>query len=470
VRSSTAKKQETSEVRLPYVPRQHQEVAHRARLLKRWSVLVWHRRAGKTVFAVMELVLSALVARQSDSRFAYLCPFLKQAKDVAWEYMKRFTRPIDGLKVNESDLSITFPNGSVIRLYGADHPDSLRGIYLDGVVLDEVGQMKRVIWGEIIRPLLADRKGWALFIGTPKGINLFSEIFWAAQKDSDWYADLRTWRETQALDPAEVEAARKTMSPQAFAQEFDCDFHAAVENVLIPLEAVQGAQERDFKPMAFDWAPIILGVDVARFGDDTTDVAPRQGSVGFRIRQFRNLNTMEVASHVMKIADEFDADAIFIDVTGGLGAGPADRLRQLGYHAIDVDFGSKADSPRYRNKRTEMWVEMGEWMKTGAIYPEDQELAQDLVAPIYFFDSSGRMCLEPKDDIKERIGRSPNRGDALACTFAAPVAPRDAMLTGKRGRAGASSRRAITEYDPYADGNQESETIHAETNCDPHRS
>jgi hypothetical protein len=437
-------------IALPFVPRVHQAAAHTARRVTRWLVLVWHRRAGKTVFAVMELVLAALHANRGDERYGYICPLLKQAKEVAWEYLKRFTRPIPGVRANETELSIAFPNGAVIRLYGADHPDSLRGSYFDGVVLDEVGQMKRFLWGEIVRPMLADRQGWSIFIGTPKGVNLFSEVYFAAINDREWYADRKTAYETDAIEPAEIEAAKRAMSPQAFAQEFLCDFFAAVENVLIPLEVVQAAERRDLKPDAYRWAPRIVGVDVARFGDDQSAIARRQGRVAFKIERHHGLSTMSLAGRVAAVATEWGADAIFIDVTGGLGAGPLDRLRELGYPAIAVDFGAAADNPRCKNKRTEMWVAMAEWSKDGCL-PVDPMLEQELPAATYDYDSSARLYLAPKEDIKEKIGRSPDGGDGLSTTFAAPVAPREPGLPKAFGRATQATDRVVIDYDPYGE-------------------
>jgi hypothetical protein len=449
---------------LPYIPREHQREAHERRLKHRWSVLVWHRRAGKTVFAIMELVLAALAFSQIDGRFGYICPLLKQSREVAWTYLKRFTRAIPGVRINESDLSIGFPNGAVIRLYGADNPDSIRGGYFDGVVVDEVGQTKRFLWGEVLRPMLSDRKGWALFIGTPKGVNLFSEIFYGAQGNEDWYSDLRTCYDTDALEKPEIEDAKKTMSGPQFAQEMLCDFFAAVENCLIPLEAIEAAMNRDLRPEAYNWAPKIIGVDVARFGDDKSTIAKRQGSVAFRLESHQGVNTMQLAGRVAAVAEEWDADAIFVDVTGGLGAGPADRLRELGYPAIDVEFGGKSGSHTYRNKRSEMWGLMAEWCKTACL-PDDPELKQELSAGTYEFNSSGQKFMHDKDEIKERIGRSPDRADAVACTFHSPVAVRDAdRPIGRRGRAAAGHQRVATDYDPYSPTNK------VETNYDPYRS
>ncbi len=135
---------------------------------QRWAVLVCHRRAGKTVASINDLIKRAIKENKPDGRYFYLCPFYSQAKSVAWDYLCRFAKPAM-VKANQSELWVELHNGSRIRLFGADAPDSLRGNYCDGIVLDEYADMKPRVWGEIIRPLLADRLGWAVFIGTPKG-------------------------------------------------------------------------------------------------------------------------------------------------------------------------------------------------------------------------------------------------------------------------------------------------------------
>jgi len=136
-------------------------------------VIVAHRRWGKTYWAINTLIHAALTAKRQDSRYAYIAPFYKQAKQVAWDYFKQFTHMLPKVSYNEAELTVTLHNGAKIRLYGGDNPDSLRGIYLDGVVLDEVADMRPNVWGEVIRPTLADRMGWAMFIGTPKGVDMF---------------------------------------------------------------------------------------------------------------------------------------------------------------------------------------------------------------------------------------------------------------------------------------------------------
>jgi hypothetical protein len=166
---------ERQRVVIPYVPRRQFLPLHDRK--QRFGVMVAHRRAGKTVGCVNEGIKAAVTCPLQDGRYAYLAPYYTQAKDVAWTYLKRFSAPIPGHSVNESELRIDYPNSARFRLYGADNYDRLRGGYLDGVILDEYADMSPAVWGEVIRPMLADRQGWALFIGTPKGRNQFWEIW-----------------------------------------------------------------------------------------------------------------------------------------------------------------------------------------------------------------------------------------------------------------------------------------------------
>ena len=137
--------------------------------------------------------------KRKDARYAYIAPYYSQAKAIAWDYLKRYSAPL-GAKISEAELSVELRNGNRVRLFGADNPDALRGIYFDGVVLDEYGDQRPTVWGEIIRPLLTDRKGWATFIGTPKGRNHFFDIREQARTSEDWlYLELRA-SETGALE------------------------------------------------------------------------------------------------------------------------------------------------------------------------------------------------------------------------------------------------------------------------------
>ena len=206
-----------------YNPRKHQWIVHDN--LKRFSALVCHRRFGKTVLAINELIEQAVQCTRPSPRYAYLAPLLKQAKSVAWDMLLHYSEPFR-VDTNIAELRVDLVNGSRVTLYGADNPDALRGIYLDGVVLDEYADMAPSVWTQVVRPALSDRKGWAVFIGTPKGANAFYDLYTAASADPEWYAAMFKASETGVIDPSELEAAKRDMSPEEFAQEFECSFSA----------------------------------------------------------------------------------------------------------------------------------------------------------------------------------------------------------------------------------------------------
>lgn len=238
-----------------YAPRPLQERLHGS--LKRFNVLVAHRRFGKTVFAINELIARAAECERETPRYAYIAPFFNQAKDVAWEYLKRYAGAIPRVAINESELRADLPGGARIRLYGADNPDRLRGLYLDGVVLDEYAQMHPRVWPEVIRPALADREGWAVFIGTPMGRNQFSELYEAAlrqaEDDPAWFAERFPASATGVIPAAELAAARAAMSEDQYAQEFECSFEAAVLGSYYGKPLAQA--EADARIAAVPWEP-----------------------------------------------------------------------------------------------------------------------------------------------------------------------------------------------------------------------
>lgn len=215
----------TRRITLDYAPR-HAFMPYHERT-QRWAVLVAHRRAGKTVACVNDLIKRAITCPIPRARYAYVAPFLSQAKEVAWEYIKLFAAPLIAEK-NESELWVELVNGARIRVHGADNPDRLRGAYLDGVILDEYADMRPGVWGEIIRPMLADRLGWATFIGTPKGKNDFWLVYEGSKSRPDWFTVMLKASETGLLQEGELIDAAQDMTPEQYAQEFECSFDAAI--------------------------------------------------------------------------------------------------------------------------------------------------------------------------------------------------------------------------------------------------
>lgn len=211
---------------------------------QRWACLIAHRRAGKTVACLMDMLDHAIFNESGQARYAYIAPYYVQAKSVAWDYLKTFARPYLASSPNESELRVDLKNGARISLYGGDNQDRLRGLALDGVILDEFADMSPSLWGQVVRPALTDRKGWATIIGTVKGKNQLWEAYEAAKADPLlWYSSILRSSETGILDAAELADARLSMTEDQFAAEFECDPSAAIPGAYFGKEMAEA--ERD---------------------------------------------------------------------------------------------------------------------------------------------------------------------------------------------------------------------------------
>ena len=198
------------------------------------------------------MIRRAVRDSKPDGRYAYIAPLYNQAKDIAWSYLKHYAFPLLADSPNESELRVDLVNGSRIRLYGADNPDRLRGIYLDGVILDEYGDMKPAIWTDVIRPALSDRKGWGTFIGTPKGKNEFWTLWQDAQKNGDWFTLMLKASETGLIEQSELDEARKQMGSDQFEQEYECSFEAAIKGAFYADEMRRAQDEGRIGRVAID--------------------------------------------------------------------------------------------------------------------------------------------------------------------------------------------------------------------------
>lgn len=232
-------------IKFGYEPRPLQADLHRA--LKRFNVLVCHRRFGKTVFAVNDMIEQGMRLYSSRKlarpRYAYIAPDYGMAKRIVWDYFKAFTKGIPGVIPNENelriDISLFGDETDTLRfqLWGAEKPDKLVGTYLDGSILDEFGVMNPSVWSTAIRPQLSDKdrikvhKPWAHFIGTPRGKNSFYDLYKYARdsKDAEWFQKVLKASETGYVDAAELASARRTMSEDEYMQEYECSFEAALK-------------------------------------------------------------------------------------------------------------------------------------------------------------------------------------------------------------------------------------------------
>ena len=294
-----------STVVIPYSPRPLQQVIHDQ--LKRWSVVVCHRRFGKTVFAINHLLRDCLTSSKERPRYAYLAPTYKQAKTIAWDYLQHYSRPIPGITINQSELRIDYPNGGRIQLFGCDTPDALRGIYLDGCILDEYAQMPSSLFGEVLRPALSDRQGWALFIGTPKGKNAFHSLYEHADNDDKWFAVVHKASETGIVENEELEDAKGIMTDEEYEQEYECSWSAAIRGAVYGKE--MAAAIRDDR---IGFIPVEPSIPVHTFWDlgiaDSMTIWFVQ-AVGKEIR-FINYyeHTGEGMAHYIGYLDQFKRD------------------------------------------------------------------------------------------------------------------------------------------------------------------
>jgi len=255
-------------IEIPYKPREHQLKIHELLDSNRFAVVVAHRRFGKTVAALNHIIREAVLNEQETPRYAYIAPTYGQAKRVAWDYLVKYTTPLGGTN-NISELRVDFW-GRRIQLYGSDNPDSLRGQFFDGVIVDEVGDQNPKIWTDIIRPSIVDRKGWCLFIGTPKGHNHFKELRDRANKEEGWGLLEFKASETGVVDSKELSAAKNEMGDSKYAQEFECSFDAPVEGsyygeILGELEEKKHMQEIPWEELSRTFTAWDLGM-----GDSTS--------------------------------------------------------------------------------------------------------------------------------------------------------------------------------------------------------
>lgn len=229
---------------IAYEPRKQFLTFHNRK--NRYACLVAHRRAGKTVACVADMIITLLFkVKEHKPKAVYICPLYKQAKKVAWDYLKEMAKGLPGYKANESELLVTFDTGergkATIQLGGSDVPDSYRGEYFDYVIMDEFAQIKPSLMGEVVRPAISDRKGKITVLGTPKGHNAFYDTYMLAKDDPLWFCKMLKASQTNLVDAEELEESRKIMTEDEYNQEYECSFEAAIKGAIYA-EALKKAE------------------------------------------------------------------------------------------------------------------------------------------------------------------------------------------------------------------------------------
>ena len=426
-RAATRPVPETLNIDLGYRPYQWQYDCHRHK--RQYTVLVVHRQAGKTELALQELMQGtypypgAITIKSAEARFAYVAPQLKQAKLVMWDRLKAVAKLVPGNIIREADCYVEMPNAgggrSRVYLLGADDPDNIRGMTLDGAVPDEVAKMKADTWDAVLSIALMKRKGWAVFIGTVRGIDLLSKLYFKAKNGSlgkNWLARIYTADETGVFTAEEIAEKKQNMPDAKFRCEFMCDFSAAAENQLISLEAVMASQKRAPPKEAFEWAPKIMGVDVAFSpAGDRSVITCRQGSLVYQPEIYRGIDNMQLVDKVSLRHRVFEPDALFVDK--GRGEGVIARLRQLGYPVIGVDFGGKVGDPRFRRKKDEMIVTCADAVRDEWALPDMEEYRVEGPSMTCHFQATTDKLYVEYDPVLP----SPDVWVSLALTVAHPV-------------------------------------------------
>jgi hypothetical protein len=333
------------------------------------------------------------------------------------------------------------------RLWSEENPDSYAGVHnFDGVMLifDEASGIPDSIWS-VANGFFTEN--------TP---NRFHLAFSNPRRNTGYFYEAfnskRNFWRTRNIDARDVEGTDKNLYQQIIDEYGSDSYQANVEvygqfpsegdDQFIAVNLVDDAMKRPkYKDTS---APIAIGVDPARFGSDATVIAVRQGRDLIAIKRLRGADTMEVVGHVIDAIEEYKPALTVID-EGGLGAGVVDRLKEQRYKVRGVNFGNKAQKQlMYGNKRAEMWGAMRDWLKTASI-PEDRFLKSDLIGPKTKPDSKGTIFLESKKDMKARGLASPDAADAIAVTFAYPLASREARVD-KNPRRGYSMSGVSTSW------------------------
>lgn len=422
-------------------------------------IVVWPRRNGKDLITLNVLIYKALTR---PGLYFYMAPYYTQVRSAIWNGTdgtgRRFLDYIPPeliKKRNEQDLRLELVNGSIIRFCGSDNIDSIVGNNPVGIVFTEFPLHKPEAW-HYLRPILAENGGWAIFNGTPRGLNHFYDLFKRAKESENWFVQLIDRDITGIPSKEAIDEDRKSGMPESLIQqEYFCSWTSSSEQTLIPLDIIQPALGNTVTEAEIKDQPRIIGVDpaFAAKGDHAV-IARRQGKLLHPLEKFQGLDNMHLAAKVARHIEEWKADVCFIDT--GRGEGVISRLDQLGYGdiVVPVDFGGKPESDLYLNKRAEIWCRMRDWFISPSgspSIPRDDGLIGSLASPYFDPDNArGKIQLESKLHMKNRGLKSTDEGDAVAVTFAEQFSQdfyfrRDLS----RDQYNAIENGSKTEYDPY---------------------
>ena len=433
-------------IHIPFKPRPAQSIILDLLRMFRFTTAVCHRRLGKTLLATYWLYQSALENRlppntEGAFRGYYLAPTQKQARQIVWQYMKLLGAPLAAqnlIKFSESDMTVIFApppvfSGQQIILAGAENAENLRGIYIDAAVFDEVASWRNAHYAyyEVLRPALSDRQGRTLNIGTPKTLDLLFDLYSMGLDPDPIFSDYTSIRLpaslTRIIPPKELAQLKRSLSPDAYAREIECDFFSEAPDVLITPADVNQAFTRTLTPsqQAYSQAQRpVFGVDPGRHTDPTV-VMSRQGLIlSPPLLYTHNPDSMHNAQRISKLMHTHNPQYVFVDA--GKGEGIIDRLRQLGHsNIIEIHFNQTSPEPSCANMRAAMALRLKRWLQKGSIAPfpdpnhQSQFMREATNLETDPNEPDNKIRLVRKKIIMERIGgTSTNLVDASMLTLA----------------------------------------------------
>lgn len=399
------------------------------------AIKVWPRRNGKDL---TDINILAAKATQRVGLYLYMAPFANQVRQIIWMGAdgegKKFIDYIPKQAIrskSETRMEITLHNGSVIKLCGSDNIDAIMGTNPIGIIFTEFPLHKPDAW-HFLRPILAENGGWALFNGTPRGLNHFYQLFRKAEKDPLWFTQYLNRDDTGIPTLEAIQADRASGMPESLIQqEYYCSWTASSEDVMIPLDIVQPAINFKLKPEDYNFAAKIIGVDPAYSAKgDFAIIVKRQGRLVLPILKFKGVSPQSLGSRTVREAKQWGADAIMVD--SGRGEGCIDQISRLGWddRLYPVHFAGETYNEMYLNKRAEIYGRYKDWYLAGIqsgrtpSIPDDENLILGTTTPTHFLNDKGFVQMESKQNIRSRAPGTPfDEADAVAVTFAEDIDP-----------------------------------------------
>jgi len=429
------------------------------------AVACWPRRNGKDLTSINILAAKAL---ERKGLYLYIAPFANQVRSIIWEGSdgtgQRFRDYIPKevvVRTLDQSMKLWLSNGSLIQLVGSDNPDAIVGTNPMGIVFTEFSLHKPGIW-QFMRPVLAENGGWALFNGTPRGLNHFYDMYKMAESNEKWFHERLTCEDTGYPTAEQIQDERDAGMPESLIQqEFYVSWTASSEETLIPLDNIQRAiNQPTLASEDYNFAMRIMGVDPA-FAErgDRAVIMRRQGRNWSEPEVFQGIDPMALATRCAEVIRTHHIDLCFVDA--GRGEAVWSRLFQLGFQdrVIPVDFGGKTYDTLCYRKKDEIWNRMKRHIcdpERPAKVPDNEELIRDLSAPTFEINDRGLMQLEGKKSLLKRGFRSTDLADAAALMYTepqeeAPILPerlRDAGMTPEMVRRLTLVSSGQEEYDP----------------------